>query len=163
MKPSASFDATADWTAAMPAGTFAAAAAARAGAAAQLALESLLPRYPIVAHDAAIRQFLAPERAVELGERLLSAPIAADHCASGIPWPGGLLRRIRGRAWKQYVQQRADAVVPVIARMLADWAIWQRIPVDWLPRELVFAGLKRRMRELGVEVIEMSGHVRPPV
>jgi hypothetical protein len=147
----------------MPAGAFADLAAARADAARQLAMEILTPRYPVAAHDRDVAAYLASAPVAASLDSLISASIAADHFVAQARCPGRWLRRIRGGSWTRYVERRAADAVAVCARLLADWCIWRCIPEQWLPRELVFAGVKERMRRSGLEILEMTGSLRPPV
>jgi hypothetical protein len=162
MTSSASFNAVVDWYVPLPADALAEQAAAISAAVAEQALDILTPRYAIAGHDPAVAGFLTSPQARALIERLLAATIAADHFAARIPCPDARMRRLRSNPWRAYMEQRGAAVVPLAAKALANWAIWQCIAVEWFPREHVFAGVRERMRESGFDVLEITGDLHWP-
>jgi hypothetical protein len=95
------------------------------------------------------------DAADRLRAALVACLIAADHWNARIVCPRGatLSRGARG----QYLRRRHEAVGRVFARVLARWAVLERIPISWIPRDAVRVALEERLRRAGfdAEVIDL--------
>ena len=166
MSFSVSFDPVADWEAALPGGAFASEPQLRKVIAEgpQRALKLLSLYCPVASLEAGIALFLqeTASASAALAEQLVRAVIAADHYNARIPCPKAGSFRWRTKEWRTYVEQRIEATAPTWSKALADWTVWRRIPENWIPRELVFAGIARRLGEAGYGGLQIEGELYSP-
>jgi hypothetical protein len=96
----------------------------------------------------------------DLAGEMLSATIAVDHFAALLPCPrhGLWLRRA---AWEQYVEERAAAVLAVLPVVLLRCAVLRCIAENWIPRERILAGVRQRLEQRGMAIVELHGDFRP--
>lgn len=104
----------------------------------------------------------ASSEARKLAGGMVAAAITADHYEFHRLVPQSLGRRLRRQAWKVYAARRAAQALDRLADVLLRWSVLERIPVNWVIKEVVFAHMRARFEEEGYPGLSIEGELATP-
>ncbi|MBZ5618748.1 MAG: hypothetical protein LAQ69_08505 [Acidobacteriia bacterium] len=104
----------------------------------------------------------ASARGLELGGDMIAATIAADHYLTRTVCPQSFERRLRGKRWQEYANQRLQQVGARFSGAMLLWAVLERIPVNWIPGPTLFAQMGARLEQEGFDSVSIEGSLTPP-
>ena len=131
-------------------------------AAAASALESRLGAASLM-HGAGewLREWAVSAAGNELAAQMIAATIAADHYQARLVCPQSYGRRLRGQAWRTYAAHRAAQVLDLLPDVLLRWGVLERIPVNWVMKETIFAQMRARFEPEGYR-LAIEGQLASP-
>lgn len=115
-------------------------------------------------HDASdwLLETATGARGAELQEDMVAAVIAADHYQAKVACPQRLVRRLQRGPWRQYAAVRSKRALSQFADAIVRWTVMDRIPVDWIVPEKVFAQMTLTLAGQGYGDVRLEGRLLSP-
>jgi hypothetical protein len=108
-----------------------------------------------------LREWAVSAAGNELAAQMIAATIAADHYQARLVCPRSYGRRLRGQAWRTYAARRAAQVLNLLPDVLLRWSVLERIPVNWVMKETIFAQMRARFEQEGYR-LAVEGQLASP-